>query len=386
MKVMNRIFASALILMFILGSMTILKIYASPETPKIYVNPKDNIFSTGTTAVGDTFTVDIATSGWELPGLYGYELKLYYDPTLLNITETEYPTDHFLSTASNFPTPVIIDYEAGAALFGCILLGDVPGSTGSGVLATVTFQIIAGPPPVLSCDLELKDITLLDPDGNDITEYDVEHGIYEFSAPGPPVYLKVEPKPVSAAEIGDEVVIQVTINEMESALKLANVTFKLHYNTSLLSTKEEWISPGETYVWFNVTLEADYARVEIQMVTEAPFPEGKATLATITFNATHIPSTLTTSPLSFSDVVLTDIDGNTVQYDHLEDGLYQVPITTEKEDLNGDGKVNIDDLYVFALAFGSYPGHARWDSRADMNGDGRASVLDALLIAMKFHD
>jgi len=383
---MNRIFASVSILMLILGSMTVLKVCASPETPKIYVDPKDNRFSTETTVVGDTFTVNISTSGWEDPGLYGYEFKLYYDPALLNITEAGYPTDHFLSWTTNFPTPVIFDYEAGTALFGGILLGDVPGSTGSGVFAYVTFQIIKAPPPVLSCDLEPKDIAFLDPEGNDILEYEVEHGIYEFSAPGPPVYLAVEPETVSAAEMGDEVIVHVTINEMESGLKLVNVTFKLHYNTTLLSTKDEWITPGETYVSFNVTVEADYAKVEIQMVTESPFPEGKATLATITFNATYIPSTLTASPLSLSNVVLTDIDGDTVQYDHLDDGLYQVPITAEKEDLNGDGKVNIQDLHIFAQAFGSYPGHPRWDPRADMNGDGKASVLDALLIAMKFHD
>lgn len=382
---MNRIFVSVSILILILGSMTVLKVCASPETPKIYVDPKDNRFSTGTTVVGDTFTVNISTSGWEDPGLYSYEFKLYYDNTMLNATEAVYPSGHFLS-GSNFEVPTDINREKGYILFGVTFLGDVPGSTGSGVLATVTFEIIKAPPPQLNCDLELKDIVFLDPEGNDILEYDVEHGIYEFSAPGPPVYLKVEPETASATEIGDEVIVHVTINEMESALKLANVTFKLHYNTTLLSTKEEWITPGETYVSFNVTVEADYAKVEIQMVTESPFPEGKATLATITFNATYIPSTLTTSPLSLSNVVLTDIDGNIIQYDHLEDGLYQVPITAEKEDLNGDGKVNIQDLHVFAQAFGSYPGHPRWDSRADMNGDGKASILDALLIAMKFHD
>jgi len=382
---MNRIFKCAFIFMLVLGSMAVLKVYGLPETPKIYVNPKENRFSTETTVVGDAFTVNISTSGWEDPGLYSYEFKLGYDNTMLNATEAVYPAGHFLS-GSNFEVPPDIDREKGHVLFGVTFLGDVPGSTGSGVLATVTFQIIKAPPPQLSCDLELKDIVFLDPEGTDILDYEVEHGIYEFSAPAPPVYLKVEPETVSAKEIGDDVIVQVTINEMESALKLANVTFQLHYNTTLLSTKEEWITPGATYVSFNVTLEADYAKVEVQMATESPFPEGKATLATITFNATYIPLTLTTSPLTLSNVVLTDIDGNTVQYDHLEEGVYQVPITIEKEDLNGDGKVNIGDLHVFAKAFGSYPGHPRWDPQADMNGDGRASVLDALLIAMKFHD
>jgi len=382
---MKRIFIIGFILTVMLSSTTVLKIYASPETPKIHVSAKNNIFSTETTAIGDTFKVNISTSGWEDPGLFAYEFKLYYDPTLLNVTEAVYPPGHFLS-GSNFEIPIEINREEGYILFGVSFLGDVPGSTGSGVFGTVTFEIIKAPPPALSCDLELKDIILLDPEGNEYTEYELEHGYYEFSPPKPPVYLKVTPEEVSAAEVGDEIIVQVTINEMESALRLANVTFKLHYNTTLLSTKEERITPGEAYISFNVTVEADYVKVEIQMVTEPPFPEGKATLATIKFNATYIPATLTTSPLHLNAVVLTDIDGYTIQYHHLEDGLYKVPITTEKEDLNGDGKINIKDIYVFAQAFGSYPGHPRWDPRADMDGNGRINVIDAVLIAMKFHD
>jgi len=387
MKIMNRIFTSAFILVFILGSMTVLKAYASPETPKIYVNPKDNRFSTETTAIGDTFTVNISTSGWEDPGLYSFELKLYYDNTLLNATDAIFPSDYFFSWAGDnlFKVPIEINREIGYVLFGLTLLGDLPGSTGSGVLTTVTFEIIEAPPPALSCYLEMKDIIFLDPEGNEIMEYEAEHGYYEFSPPKPSVYLKVDPETVSAAEVGDEVIVHVTINEMESTLRLTNVTFQLHYNTTLLSTKEEWVTSGGTYVYFNATVAAGYAKVEIQMVTEPPFPEGKATLATIRFNATYIPTTPTTSPLHLSDVFLTDIDENNIQYDHLEDGLYQVPITAEKEDLNGDGKVNIEDLYVFAQAFGSYPGHSRWDARADMDGNGRINVVDAVLIAMKFH-
>ena len=381
---MKKILLFGIIVSLALSSLTAFPRAIATSTPKIYVDPKNNIFSTETTSVGDTFSVNISTTGWEDPGLYSFECKLFYDPTLLNAIEAAYPPGHFLPPP-NFEVPPEINAEEGYVLFGVTKLGDVPGSTGSGVLATVTFEIIKAPPPPLSCLLEIKDVVLLDPDGNEVTA-EIEHGYYEFSPPKPPVYLKVEPETVSAAEIGDQVTIQITINEMESALKIAKVQFKLLYNTTLLSTKEEWVTPGATYASFNVTIEADYVKVEIQMVTGPPFPEGRAILANIQFNVTYIPPTFTSSPLSLAEVALTDIDGNPILYHHLEDGVYNVPIVTEKEDLNGDGKVNIEDIYVFAQAFGSYPGHPRWDPRADMDGNGIINVIDAVLIAMKFHD
>ena len=388
--VMKRIFTTVFFLLLIIGSITVLKTHASPELPEIYVNPKDNKFSTETTTIGDTFTVNISTSGWEAPGVFAWELKLYYDPTMLNVTDAFYPAGHFLAFANNFPIPPIKEYEVGFVYFGGVILDDLPdGATGSGVFATVIFEIIAAPPPELSCNLEIKDISFLDYDGNDLFP-DIVDGYYEFTLPPQPpapVYLKVEPEMVSATQAGDEVLINVTINEMEPTLKLTNVTFKLNYNTTLLSTKENLVTPGGTYVSFNVTVEADYVKVIVQMVTEPPFPEDKATLATIKFNATYIPTTLVTSPLHLSNVFLTDIDGNTIQYDHSKenDGSYKVPITTKKEDLNGDGKVDIEDIYVFAKAFGSYPGHPRWDARADIDGNNWIGVIDAVLIAMKFH-
>jgi hypothetical protein len=57
-------------------------------------------------------------------------------------------------------------------------------------------------------------------------------------------------------------------------------------------------------------------------------------------------------------------------------------------DVNGDGKVDIDDIYAAASSFGSYPGHPRWNPAADVNGDGYVSIDDIFIIASHFgqHD
>jgi len=53
-------------------------------------------------------------------------------------------------------------------------------------------------------------------------------------------------------------------------------------------------------------------------------------------------------------------------------------------DLNGDGQVDIRDLAVLAKAFGSYPGHPRWDPNADLNKDNMVDIRDIAMAAMNF--
>jgi hypothetical protein len=53
-------------------------------------------------------------------------------------------------------------------------------------------------------------------------------------------------------------------------------------------------------------------------------------------------------------------------------------------DINGDGKVDGKDIILVAKAFGSYPGHPRWNSAADLNGDGIVDALDVVIVAKNF--
>jgi len=53
-------------------------------------------------------------------------------------------------------------------------------------------------------------------------------------------------------------------------------------------------------------------------------------------------------------------------------------------DLNDDGRVGITDISIAASAFGTRPGHERWDERADVNMDGEVNMLDLTLVALNF--
>jgi len=54
-------------------------------------------------------------------------------------------------------------------------------------------------------------------------------------------------------------------------------------------------------------------------------------------------------------------------------------------DLNEDGVVNILDLTIFAISFGSFPGHERWNAKADLDGDGKVNILDGVVIARSYN-
>ena len=71
----------------------------------------------------------------------------------------------------------------------------------------------------------------------------------------------------------------------------------------------------------------------------------------------------------------------------LVDGTVKIRIVG---DINGDGRVNMQDIGIVAASFGSYPGHPRWNPDADITGiqylvpDGVVNMQDVALVARNF--
>jgi len=53
-------------------------------------------------------------------------------------------------------------------------------------------------------------------------------------------------------------------------------------------------------------------------------------------------------------------------------------------DLNSDGLIDIVDIVIVALAFGSRPGDPNWNPYADLNEDGLVDIVDLVMIALHF--
>jgi len=55
-----------------------------------------------------------------------------------------------------------------------------------------------------------------------------------------------------------------------------------------------------------------------------------------------------------------------------------------RADINGDGSVDIIDITLVALSWGTTPGHPRWDARCDLDGNNEINIIDITLVALDF--
>jgi hypothetical protein len=53
-------------------------------------------------------------------------------------------------------------------------------------------------------------------------------------------------------------------------------------------------------------------------------------------------------------------------------------------DMNGDHCVDMRDIGPVAYAFGSFPGHSRWNKNYDVNQDGKVNLVDVALVSRRF--
>jgi len=191
-------------------------------------------------AVSDVFTVNVTVTN--VTDLYSWEIKLFFDPTILNCTSAWYPDDNVFAGKEIVLLEPVIDNIEGSVLYGCSLLGEEQETfNGNGTLCQIQFRAISR-----------GDSSL------------------EFAGP------------------------------------------EEDFGTYLLN-----------------------------------------------FDLNKIPS------VAHGGYIIV-----------VEGGLYC--------DLNNDGKVSIQDIALAAGAFGSYPGHPRWNPIADVNRDKTVNVVDIVLIAKNF--
>lgn len=150
-------------------------------------------FSTGPAAqVGSTVTYNIAID--DIADLYAYQFSINYDARYLralNVTEGA-----FLGTAGSTVSGVLgmdtglIDFVYGS------LLGPTPGASGSGLLASITFEAIGAGTSALS----FADVIFLDSVGDDIAGLSALSGQgIVLAEPGGPVDV---PEPASVLLFG----------------------------------------------------------------------------------------------------------------------------------------------------------------------------------------
>jgi hypothetical protein len=351
MRTMRRKIALSVITVLILMTATLTLNTASASTTIQQVtevrtiNPETGnstfIFPSDTTPIGTRFNATVLV--YDVSGLFGFQVNLVVDDTLLNITRAWLPTTdpaYVFHGQMQMPLgPTFYDIDGDGVnervLVGATELFGATAFTGNGLLAIIELQIIYTPPAgTVSCPLNINntDTKLLDDTLSEITATKID-GYYECV--GPPV-----PEPPHA---------------------------------------EFTFSPLEPFAGRMVTFDAS-----------ASTPNGGTIVSYIWNFGDGTPEIIKTDPVTTHvyasngtfNVTLTIIDS-----EGLNDTTWQlitVQFTEINVDLNGDGKVDILDVAPVGLAYGSYPGHERWNELADVNKDGVVNIFDLVLIAMNF--
>lgn len=311
-----------------------LPVYAQMEGDLTMVNPlsgdENFIFDTTMKSFGDTFIMEVWFEPNGSQNVFGWQLKIGYDTTLLDCVGDSLPTGHIFDGLGISHPPPVINEGTGEYFSLCSLISGYVTVSAPVVLVEITWEITASPSivdPVLSCNFTFLSQgvtggTYLLNDLGERLDLGYPGGYYEYSwlAPTEKPYLEVRDPVDGNSEIvgnsvGQILEIDIYIHNCSAAWEMISVSFELWYNTTLLSFvgtatnpeydngtfMESFVGPhemgtfyivvadfegdepippgapiGENYFWAGVM-----KMPTINGTFEAPFPDGEGLLITL---------------------------------------------------------------------------------------------------------
>ena len=219
----------------------------------------------------------------------------------------------------------------------------------------------------------------------------------------PPAEIRVDPDPIQLQILNKTFTLDVTVNNLWEGWRAIAVQVRLCYNDTLLEVVDvaegdlmldpAWNLHGSFFTYFIVEDSVYGPNVLIGALLYPnetghwnAFPSGDGALATITFRTLYQERGLEKPPqtciLQITEPMI--VDDESVEIPLVtEDGLYEM-YPTHIGDFDYDGKVDIKDIATAAAAFGSFPGHERWNPICDTNNDGKIDIKDIAVTATGF--
>ena len=214
------------------------------------------------------------------------------------------------------------------------------------------------------------------------------------------IVIQAEPPTYQAKRLNETFVVNITINDVHIDWRVIGVQFRLTYNATLLQllnvTEGPFMAQAGTTLFMCFIEEDDpvYGANTVVGILILPnatgqwnvFPEGSGVIATLTFKTIYQHKGIEKQPLSCTlQLIETKIINDDLKeiLHTVNSGYYEI-LPNNIGDINWDYKVDIMDVATAAAAFGSYPGHERWNPVADVNGDGKVDIYDVAIIAANF--
>jgi len=301
----------------ILLSATLLKmanpVYSTPSTV-IHVVPSSLIDTGIEPGQKITFTIKVT----DVVDLYTWQIKIMFDPKVLECTEAYYPTDDIFAGKRTAPSSPIINNDEGYVLYGNSLVGAVPGVSGDGKLCVLEFNVksrgstsltfvLTGPGRTFLMNSDLQEIP-----------FTVEGGYFSNKLPPPPARIYVDP-----ARIVDPLLTpcnNFTINvTIADATDVYGFEYKLRFDPNVLTATNA--EAGNFLPGISPTIEINnnqgYVYLKATLNPPAPPQSGNGTLGKITFHVENLGA----CNLHLSDTKLTDQSGNPLTHT-VEDGFF----------------------------------------------------------------
>jgi hypothetical protein len=306
---------------------------------------------------GTTFTVNITVA--DVTDLFNWQIRLTWNASLLEFASASLPSDHAMSGVEMAGGILVVAGPSagqGYVDYAVAQMGPYPWTfNGTGRLCQITLRIVHSVDelqPEAGCELAFEvgagKTELWDRYGNPISfipENGYYHDIWSLALTDIAV-TSIEPERIVAQQ-GQQLEINVTLTNYHSAFGGFNVT--VYVNSSALPPQ----TVDVLYFHSNVTLTFAWN-------TEG-YDLGVYNITAAT-SLIYYDTNQSNNILSFAPVYVLDHPG----------------------DFNDDLTVNMRDIAIQCLAFGSYPGHPKWNPSADMDGNSRVDMRDISLTCMCF--
>jgi len=344
-----------------------------PLTPisVVYVDPQ--YINLTAPALSTTFEIDVNIANVTL--LYGFEFKLRWNDTLINLDSYESFPEHLWGSYFDVSETM----TSGEYSLAISAQSPTPTFNGSATLATLTFRMVYDPvyPENVTCGLDLVDLILGDdstPEPNPILHL-VYNGTYSCNSTIPKLVLM--PQDPMAYVVPTEFDVNVNVTNI---VNLAAFEFELAYNSTLLEVISVIVPFSAPIVGYGTGV------VSVNVTNISPPLNGSRILATIRFKAaqgivwnTERASVNCTLAFSYHEVLAPgDVP---IEHSAVNGTYLYKPVPG---DLNMDGVVDIIDLAAAANVFGTNEGEPGWFEIADLNLDDTINILDIIVIARNF--
>jgi hypothetical protein len=278
--------------------------------------------------------------------LYGWQASIYFENIVLNCVDASEGSFLNASGSTFWPPPSInniFNETQGNALPGCILIGNVSGVSGSGVLATMTFQVVGGGNATVHIDP--NDTKLIDSHDHSIPYTTAD------AAVSVPVFHNVAVMNVLPWKtvIGQEYTGNVSITVANTGTASETFSVTVYLNSTAVA--------AQTITLANGTSQTIILRCS---TNTSGINKGRYIV-----NATvpPLPNEMNTADNTYVD------------------GWINVTIPG---DIDGNFWVQLADLVLLAKAYGSRPGDLNWWPNADIDNSGVVGLSDLVILALHY--